>query len=286
MNTTIGVVGNGFVGNAVAAAFLNTNDVRIFDRDPNRSTHSLDETLQQEIIFVCVPTPMKSADGDDCDLSILESVLKRISELNNKDNIIVIKSTVPIGTTRRLQTVYPSLNIVHSPEFLTARNAKEDFVNASRHIIGIPKIITNSKNFDTVKQTICNRFPQSAFLVMDSNESEFVKYACNCFLATKVSFFNEIKLLADALELNWDGVMNGVLTDERIGHSHTNVPGPDGKRGFGGTCFPKDINAMIHTMKAKGLSPMVMQAAWEQNKNIREVWDWANMSSAVSNLSD
>jgi UDPglucose 6-dehydrogenase len=116
---------------------------------------------------------------------------------------------------------------------------------------------------------------------MDSNESEFVKYACNCFFATKVMYFNEIKLLADKMNLEWEIIMQGILSDGRISQSHANVPGHDGDNGFGGTCFPKDINAFIKTMENTGIEPMVMKSVWQQNKKVRKNWDWAKSESAV-----
>ena len=116
---------------------------------------------------------------------------------------------------------------------------------------------------------------------MTSQESETVKYAANCFLATKVMFFNEIKLLVEKKEMDWDKIIDGVMTDGRIGTSHYQVPGPDGQKGFGGICFSKDINALIYTMKENNIDPLVLDAVWEQNKKIREYWDWQDNSSAV-----
>lgn len=282
---SIGIIGNGFVGSAIVNAFKNNFNIKINDKDLSRSNSTLEETLESDVVFVCVPTPMKNASGTECNLSILKSVLDEINIKNKNKNIIVIKSTVPPGTTQELQEKYPSLNLLHSPEFLTAKNAKQDFIDASRHIFGIPHYGNNKGNFDLIIEIFKTHFPKSKIISMSSNESELVKYICNCFLATKVSFFNEMRLLCDKLNLNWKTIMSGVLTDERIGISHTNVPGHDGYRGFGGTCFPKDINALIHFMVYNQIDPMVLKAAWEQNKNVREVWDWASEKSAVNDTS-
>jgi UDPglucose 6-dehydrogenase len=121
---------------------------------------------------------------------------------------------------------------------------------------------------------------------MSSSESEMVKYMANAFFATKVVFFNEMKLLSDKLDLRWDTVMNGVISDGRIGQSHCKVPGPDGHPGVGGGCFPKDINALIKTFEKNDLDPKILKAVWEQNLNVREDRDWAGMKSAVSNKED
>lgn len=279
---SIGVIGNGFVGSAVVYAFKQDCDVKIYDVDVNRSTSTFESTIDQDIIFICLPTPMVDVEGGECNLSIVESAFDKIAESNRrKDNIFVIKSTVPIGTTKIFTKKYPTLNIVHSPEFLTAKNAKIDFITASRHIVGVPFYDGNANQYSKLVNLYTKRFQGSLILTMDSDESEFVKYACNCYFATKVSYFNEIKLLADRLGLDWELVMDGVLSDGRIAKSHTSVPGHDGDKGFGGTCFPKDINSMIHIMESYNLDPMLLKAAWEQNKNVRTNWDWAKSKSAV-----
>jgi UDPglucose 6-dehydrogenase len=278
--SSIGVIGNGFVGSAVVYAFKQDCNVKIFDLDANRATNTFEETINQDIVFICVPTPMIDVEGGECNLSIVETVFEQIAAKNKRtDNTFVIKSTIPIGMTREFYRRYPNINIVHSPEFLTAKNAKIDFITSSRHIIGIPFYDGNTNQ--ELHDLYTKRFQGSLILTMDSNESEFVKYACNCYFATKVSYFNEIKLLSDKLDLDWNLVMDGVLSDGRIAKSHTSVPGHDGDRGFGGTCFPKDINSLIHIMETYGLDPMILKASWQQNKNVRTDWDWAKHKSAV-----
>jgi UDPglucose 6-dehydrogenase len=278
--SSIGVIGNGFVGSAVVYAFKQDCNVKIFDLDANRATNTFEETINQDIVFICVPTPMVDVEGGECNLSIVETVFEQIAAKNKRtDNAFVIKSTIPIGMTREFYRRYPNINIVHSPEFLTAKNAKIDFITSSRHIIGIPFYDGNTNQ--ELHDLYTKRFQGSLILTMDSNESEFVKYACNCYFATKVSYFNEIKLLSDKLDLDWNLVMDGVLSDGRIAKSHTSVPGHDGDRGFGGTCFPKDINSLIHIMETYGLDPMILKASWQQNKNVRTDWDWAKHKSAV-----
>jgi UDPglucose 6-dehydrogenase len=287
MKSTLGVIGNGFVGGAVVGAFCYDWEVKVYDKDKMRSLNTEEEVIHQDIVFICLPTPMVDAEGGDCNLSILENALESISIKNKRsDNLFAIKSTVPIGTTKKLKEKYPNLNIVHSPEFLTAKNARVDFISASRHIVGIPNYKENSENssstdFNAIFELYKTRFPGSRLIVMDSNESEFVKYACNCFFATKVMYFNEIKLLADKIGIDWNSVMNGILSDGRISQSHSSVPGHDGDMGFGGTCFPKDINAFIRTIEQNGINPIIMKSVWEQNKNVRTNWDWASSESAV-----
>lgn len=273
----IGVIGNGFVGSAVSNGFKNHN-VKVFDKNTEISSHSINEVVAQDFVFVCVPTPMKNIMGDDCNLSIIESCFKEVEQIGS-NAIFIIKSTVPIGTTARLQKAHPTLSIVHSPEFLTAKFAKEDFLNADRHIVGyVKKKRIGEKAANLFKKA----FPNIPCLMMKSDESESVKYIANCFFATKVSFFNEIFLLINKLGLDWNSIINGVMGDRRIGDSHFQVPGHDGDKGFGGTCFPKDINALIKTFEKNGLDPKLLKSAWSINLDVRKDLDWGRSDSAVN----
>jgi UDPglucose 6-dehydrogenase len=276
---SIGVIGAGFVGSAIVRGFNQFYDVKIYDIDPKRRTHTLLETMQSDFVFVCLPTPMLSAEGGACDLSAYYNFFDEISNIKT-NAIIIIKSTVPIGTTKSFANKLPYLKIVHSPEFLTARTACLDFICPARNIIGGE----DPEAVKAVAQLYRDRFPGVACYTMSSVESEFVKYFNNCFLATKVLFFNEMKLLSDKLQLDWDHLLEGVLSDGRIAKTHYQVPGHDGQLGVGGTCFPKDINSLINLFQEQGLDPKILQAVWEQNKAIREDWDWARNQSAVSVL--
>lgn len=272
----IGVIGNGFVGSAVANGF-SKYDIKIFDKNPEASKNSLKDVLEQDFVFVCVPTPMKDIMGDDCNLSIIESCFKEIKQIGS-NAIFIIKSTVPVGTTSRLQKSHPPINIVHSPEFLTAKFAKEDFLNADRHIVGYTK---KKSTGEKAAKLFKSAFPNIPCLMMKSDESESVKYIANCFFATKVSFFNEIFLLIEKLGLDWNSIINGVMGDRRIGDSHFQVPGHDGDKGFGGTCFPKDINALIKTFEKNNIDPKMLKSAWSVNLDVRKDFDWGRSESAV-----
>lgn len=276
MQKTIGIIGNGFVGNAIARGFEPFNQVKIFDVVTSRSTHTLPETVQSDFIFVCLPTPMVSAEGGECNLSIIKKFFNQASKIITS-GIFIIKSTVPVGTVDALIKEYPDLNIIHSPEFLTAANAEYDFINADRHVVG-----GNVKLTKKVEKLYKSCFPNIPVYAMKSKESELVKYFANCFLAAKVMVFNEMKVLCDNIpEVDYDEILSGVSSDSRINHSHTHVPGPDGDYGFGGTCFPKDVNSLIDIMVKNGLDPVVLKAVWQQNKNYRKNWDWATNTSAV-----
>lgn len=291
MSKTVGVIGVGFVGSAVARGFNLFADVRTYDIDPNKCTHSFEEVVMSDFVFVCLPTPMVSAEGGECNLSIIEGFFEKAKEVVEEEKrkdfsagsmgktpVFVLKSTVPVGTTARLFKRF-NLNIVHSPEFLTARSAVLDFIVPARNIVGSPT--REDVGASLLKELYEERFKGVPCFVMSSDESEMVKYFANCFFATKVMFFNEMRLLIDKLGLDWEKVLAGVLSDGRIAKSHYQVPGHDGDMGFGGTCFPKDINALITSMEANGIDPLVLKAVWEQNTRVRKNWDWAANTSAV-----
>jgi len=286
----VGVVGIGFVGGAVVRGFNLFAEIRTYDKDPKRCMNTLEEVLESDFVFVCLPTPMSSAEGGDCDLSIIDSffadaagyiALKKDNSIYHRNPIFIIKSTVPIGTTHLLCEKYWNLSIVHSPEFLTARSANLDFITPARNIIG-----GDTEWAEQVAVLYKERFPGTPIYIMNSDESEMVKYAANCFFATKVIFFNEMYMLADRMGLDWNNILEGLLSDGRIAKSHYQVPGHDGSLGYGGTCFPKDVNAMIHTMEKFKIDSKLLKAGWEQNKAIRKNWDWADNPSAVRKTND
>ena len=276
----IGIVGNGFVGGAVAHGFANYKP-RIYDIHPELSPNTLEEVLECEFVFICLPTPMMKPEGGECNLSIVRNFLGTIPFRN--DQVLILKSTVPVGSTRKFAQEYSLPNLVHCPEFLTAANAKQDFLNADRTIIGSPNWddISGNPYVYKVVDLFHERFPDIPVYTMLSDESELVKYTANCFLATKVAFFNSICMLSENLGIDYRTVMHGVLADPRIGASHTVVPGPDGNYGFGGTCFPKDTNALIKTLENNNVSPEILKAVWSDNLSYREDWDWAESESAV-----
>jgi UDPglucose 6-dehydrogenase len=110
-----------------------------------------------------------------------------------------------------------------------------------------------------------------------AKSAEMVKYVANCFLATKVSFANEIYQICKAIGVDYNGVIETAMLDNRLGTSHWKVPGPDGHFGFGLTCFPKDLNALIKLAELNGVDPKVMKAVWEKNLEVRPERDWELM---------
>ena len=269
---SIGVVGNGFVGQAIGFGFVPVLPVLVHDKDPLRSMNPLEETVNEsDIVFVSVPTPMNK-DGS-ISLNIVRSVLQDIERVNTRgDNIIIIKSTVIPGTTESFAQEFPSLNLVFNPEFLTERHAKYDFLNQARIVLGgLPE------HTGRVAELYRLRFKHCNIMEMDCNTAEFVKYFNNVFFSVKVAFANEMKLISEKAGVNWDEALAGFAADGRVGDSHLNVPGPDGKWGFGGTCFPKDINAFINFSESLGIKINVIKGAWQTNLQVRPERDWENL---------
>jgi len=268
----VGVIGNGFVGESQAFAFSPTTDLRIYDIDPLKSTHTKKEIDECNFIFVCVPTPMRK-DGSQ-DLSYVEKVFDEAV----KGPVYIIKSTVLPGTTEKLSEQYPHLDIVFCPEFLTERTAKLDMLTQARIVIG-----GNNKIVDFVTRLFEQRFMNKHIIKTDSTTAELIKYMNNTFFATKVSIMNEFKLLADAIGANWEDALYGFAADGRVGDSHLHVPGPDGRLGYGGTCFPKDVNALLTFAKEHGVNLNSIGGGWKTNLEVRPERDWeSDKGRAVS----
>jgi len=275
----IGVIGNGFVGSAIVSGFSLHANVKVFDKDNRKTINTIEDTINSsDYVFVGVPTPMEHVDGGKIDLSIMDSVFEDISRINKNDKtVFIIKSTVVPGTTRRYQEKYENLRIVFNPEFLTERSANLDFINTSRIILGGAQ-----GDVDAVERLYRDRFPYTKIIKTDPTSAEFIKYMCNCFFATKISFMNEMYLMSEKLGTDWDNIMDGFISDGRIGNSHIEVPGHDGDLGFGGKCFPKDLNAFIEFFNENGVEPHVLQSVWQRNASVRTNIDWAQIDGAVS----
>jgi len=227
----IGIVGHGFVGKAVEYGFAHP-EVSFEIIDPKYGTNVRDMQYC-DIIFVCVPTPMM--DDGSIDSSILEDVM---NALPHKTDLIVIKSTITPDLARK----FGQYGVVYNPEFLKEKSAAEDFINHEFHVFG-----GAADDVDAIEQvyntySLCKPCP---VFKMSPVEASYVKYAVNSFLAMKVTFFNQLYDAVVSDGANFPTVVNVVGSDHRIGHSHTRVPGFDGKRGFGGSCFPKDTSALI-----------------------------------------
>ena len=277
----IGIVGLGYVGTAIKSGFEKHYELETYDKyDEKKSTCDLADLVEKcKVIFVCVPTPMNK-DGS-CHTDIVESVVKDIDkwcyaywgnydlDKNTIDNkpIVVIKSTVPPGTTDRLHRKYKSVDVIFNPEFLTEANFLEDFKNQTRIILGGTRKGTN-----ILRQVYSKVFPHATIVKTGSKTAEMVKYFINSFLGTKVSFANEMKQICDKIDIDYDKVVEYATYDGRLGKSHWAVPGPDGDYGFGGHCLPKDISAIVNEFGSDLLKSVI-----DVNDKVRKNRDWEDM---------
>lgn len=228
------IVGHGFVGSAVEYGF-NHPDVQTTIIDPKYGTHLNNvEIKDYQAVFVCVPTPFGS---DGIDSTILDDVMSYLIPKEPQQwPTVIIKSTV----TPDVLSKYDKNFIVYNPEFLTEKSANEQFINPQFHVFGGNAMTTQMVSKLYQKYSLCNPCPE---FHMTIQEASFVKYTINSFLATKVLFFNQIYDAAAQAGVDFNTIIKAVGSDNRIGHSHTKVPGFDGKQGYGGACFPKDTSA-------------------------------------------
>ena len=263
----IGIVGQGFVGTAVNEGLKQHFQIETFDIAKDSTCKSIDElAIKSDVIFVCLPTPMK--ENGKCYLGILEEVLSDLDYIN-RCKTIVVKSTIPPGSTEKFNKIYKNINIVFNPEFLTEANSVEDFKNQNRIIIGGPRPATTK-----VKRIFDKAFPKVPIIKTGSTTAEMVKYFLNSFLATKVSFANEMYQICEGLNIDYDKVTEYAKYDERLGKSHLNVPGPDGDFGYGGHCFPKDVRALIQVAQELDIIPRMLLATNSKNNDVRKNRDW------------
>jgi UDPglucose 6-dehydrogenase len=211
-----------------------------------------------------------------CYVKIVEDELYKLNihcQNNQQEKVIIIKSTVPPGTTSKWNKKFSNLTIVFNPEFLTEANAVKDYENQNRIILGGPR-----KGTTPLKPVFSKVFPKAKIIKTDSTHAEMVKYTINCFLATKVSFANEIYQICNGLDIDYDKVIEYAVYDDRLGYSHWAVPGPDGDFGYGGHCFPKDVKALIQVSLKMGLLSKILVATDEKNNQVRTNRDWEGMT--------
>lgn len=249
----IGIIGVGFVGNAIKESFKNTKLILI---DPEKGYNdSYEDIKNTNAIFVCVPSPTKK-DGS-CDTSVLEEVLLKLKDYNG---VLISKVTAPPSVYTKLSEKYK--NLVYVPEFLTAANAVNDYKETKKFIIGGKINAFRNEAFSIIKLS----HPNSSSIFTSIEEASLCKYLVNCFLSTKVIFMNEMYDIAEKLNVNWDSLIRSVeYVDSRVGKSHMNVPGHDNTRGFGGVCFPKDTKAFLNYADSLGISLDVLKQVIDKN---------------------
>jgi nucleotide sugar dehydrogenase len=267
----LGLVGNGFVGGAARQLACDGVEVCVYDKDTSKCVPlgtSLADVAACDLVFVAVPTPMRR-DGT-CHTAIVESV---VCDLFKENPLcpIVIRSTCPPGTAKRL-------GVSFMPEFLTEARSKADFRENALWILGTTKATP-----DTLPETLqrilsfakkAGTIKHSEMRLVSATEAELVKYARNTFLSVKVSYFNELYNVCKSFGAGFERVRELCTLDERIGSSHSKVPGPDGKFGFGGHCFPKDCAAWCTWSEANPHFSLVSTAQHRNSYMDRPTRDW------------
>lgn len=262
----LGIVGHGFVGKATDWGF--NKNIEKFIVDPLYATTVLDlNKFDPEIVFICVPTPMND-DGSQ-DSSIITQVIKELVKYC-PNSIKVVKSTVLPSILLELRKY--DEHLIYNPEFLREKKANEDFVNSKIIIFGGEKrlSIKVSEAYKNNSKCVTNDY-----IFTDIETAAFIKYSINTFLASKVIFFNELHSLFEKLNVNddWESIINIISKDERIGDSHMQVPGHDGKKGFGGACFPKDSLAFLKFADSLGVKLDTIKSIIKTNNEIRSNYD-------------
>ena len=262
----VGIFGGGVVGSALEHGLKRGHEVYVYDKFKPMST--IEEVLDCSVIFLCLPTPMLKS--GKIELDCLEEMIKITNKKAKKDTICVIKSTAVSGTTRKFQEKYPRLNWAFCPEFLTDINSKDDFINTQRIVIGTDDALT-FKVLEGVFQIAQFTCPIK-WTTLET--AEFVKYFSNVLLATKVSLANEMYQVAKRIGVDYDEAKELLLMDNRFGKTHLDVPGYDGDNGFGGKCFPKDLNAFCYLARELGYTPYLLEEVWRTNLRVRTDHDW------------
>ena len=273
----IGIIGYGFVGKAIESGFK--DEVEILKIDPNLNNKISDlKNFHPRAIFICVPTPMNEDNTQN--ISVLKKVLKELLELN-LNTLVVIKSTVLPNYIDELGNLIP--NFVYNPEFLREKHAEEDFISSNLIVFGGKPNESESlgKIYKNYTKCLCKDY-----IYTDAISASFIKYTINSFLATKVSFFNELKKLYESsgTQGSWDDLIYAISRDHRIGDSHMNVPGHDGRLGFGGACLPKDTNAFSLYAELQGENLNVLKSAIKTNNKIRASYNSLTKRESEQNI--
>jgi UDPglucose 6-dehydrogenase len=282
----VGIIGQGFVGGAIREGFKDHHTLFLYDKfSPSKSNTDLIGVVKSaNIIFICVPTPMDARTGQ-ASTHIVEEVINEIDDISSDHGCsptLIIKSTCPPGTAEKISSQTSYCEVMFSPEFLTEANAVNDFKNQNRIIIGT----VDEANADHVVSMFRTVFPEVTIKVTNSREAEMCKYIINTFLSVKVSFANEIYDICDSMDIDYDTAKDLANLDTRLGSSHWMVPGPDGDRGFGGHCFPKDLQALSYMAAQGSVGSSVLDAAWVTNNRVRMDRDWESQEGRAIINSD
>lgn len=294
----IAVIGTGYVGLVTSTCLAESgNEVIGIDKDANKiatlksgklpiyepgllelvqrnvreqrlsfTTDFIGAVKDAQLIFIAVGTPPTASGG--ADLSAVWAVGEAMAEHLRPDAVVVVKSTVPVGTNtqlleRMVKKAGRPIEVASNPEFLKEGAAIDDFMKPDRVVVGVRKPEVGQKLQDLYAPFLRTERP---FLVMSPESAEMTKYVANAMLATKISFINEMANLCEKFNADINEVRRGIGHDQRIGFQFL-FPGP----GYGGSCFPKDVNAIIHLAKSKGSDVTLLEAVDKVNERQKHV---------------
>lgn len=273
----------GFVGGTTAKVFEQKHEIFPYDRykEPYTKNENMEALVKNaDAAFICVPTPMQPSGKIDYSpmehsLTLMEKTASNIGR-NPKDILVTIRSTAVSGTTDGFAAKY-TFKFAFNPEFLREKHALEDMQNTNRVVLGVYDEESKEKLLQIYKPL----FPNADYSFVTAKEAEMVKYMANGMLASQIALANEFYRICKAMGIEYENIKNIVLQDERIGRNLT-VPGHDGDFGFGGKCFPKDLNALIYAARAAEYRPYLLEEVWRLNLAVRKNKDWEHIAGAVS----
>ena len=273
----LGIVGYGFVGKATEQGFHRKVEKFIVDPKQNTTIEDL-KKFAPEIVFICVPTPMGESGVQDS--SIIEEVVNQLQKFC-PSSIKVVKSTVLPSILEKLSQVDQKL--VYNPEFLREKHAYQDFINAEMIIFGGDRNVCSKVSNAYLKHSRCKT---KEHFFTELKTASLIKYSINSFLASKVIFFNELFSLCKQSNISddWETITNIISQDKRIGDSHMDVPGHDGRKGFGGACFPKDCLALAKYAEEIGVDLATLKTVINVNNKIRSQYENLDKREAEQNV--
>ena len=263
----ISVIGLGFVGGSMKKSFeLKGEQVKGYDKF-KENTDSFEDCLESDIAFLALPTIF-----DENKMTYDKSAIHEVCgdlEKHQYNGLVVIKSTVEPTTTEGLALKYPTLNLIHNPEFLTAATAFEDFHN-QKHIVLGKSLNVHDDQVDVLETFYRKNYPDAEISRCSCTESESMKSFVNCFYSVKIQFFNELYLLCGKMGCDYNNVKELMLKNGWINPMHTDVPGVDGMLSYGGYCFPKDTNALLNHMKRENVTCKVLEGTVLERNEMRQ----------------
>jgi len=261
----LGICGIGFVGNAIYKYF-DKKGYTLFLYDKYKNIGTFEELLESDILFICLPT-LYDDNLKTYDMTEIDNTLYLLS-LHYYSGIILIKSTVLPDYCSQQNELYNNLFIISNPEFLSAKTSVEDFENQTHIILGYTKY--SQSKIDIIESLYKENFNNAIISITVSETANLVKLSCNSFYAIKIQYFTEIYLLCQKLNIPYEDVKKLMLNNNWINPMHTNVPGHDGKISFGGSCFPKDINALNQFMISNNINNRILNSTIIEQQQMRK----------------